>query len=152
MEIRLSLALPADAASVPLTRRVVTDALTVMGVDDECVAEVGVAISEACTNVLDHAGGTEYDVVATIDEQAAVIQVLDRGAGFEGAVLGGEDAPTDAETGRGIQLMRRLVDRVRFEVALRGGTVLHLEKRLTWRPDALGRPPPSPPPRPPSSA
>lgn len=145
MEIRLSLSLPTDAASVPLTRRVLTDALTVMGVDQECVEEVGVAISEACTNVLDHAEAAEYDVVATIDEQAAVIQVLDRGSGFEGTVLGGEEAPADAETGRGIQLMRRLVDRVRFEVALRGGTMLHLEKRLTWRPDALGRPPPGPP-------
>ena len=42
-------------------------------------------------------------------------------------------------TGRGIQLMRGLVDSVRFERRVKGGTVVHLRKELQFDNDAPGR-------------
>jgi hypothetical protein len=48
--------LPREARNVPVVRRTVATALESAGVTDECVEEVQVALSEACTNVFQHAG------------------------------------------------------------------------------------------------
>ena len=46
--------------------------------------------------------------------------------------LGLVDAEPSAEDGRGIQLMRALVDEVTFTSRPQVGTVVHLEKQLSW--------------------
>ena len=133
MEITLSLALPRDELSVPVVRRVLTSAMEVLGVADEVISDVEVALTEAATNVLKHAGaGEEYVVSAGIDGDHCVIEIVDRGNGFDGSAAGHADAEPGAEQGRGIQLMRALVDKVSFESRETEGTVVHLEKRLEW--------------------
>jgi len=137
MQVYLSLALPREALSIPVTRRMLATSMRIVGVDEECVGDIKVALSEACTNVLDHAqDGDNYEVVCYLDDDECVIEVIDRGGGFESASMGVDHAEIDSEAGRGIQLMRRLVDRVRFENRPLGGTVVHLEKDLQWRVDA----------------
>ncbi|HVM26953.1 MAG TPA: ATP-binding protein [Mycobacteriales bacterium] len=133
MEIKLTLALPRDELSVPVARRVLKQAMDVLGVDADVTADIELALTEACTNVLDHAvEADEYEVSAGIDGDACVIEVVDRGAGFDASALGLDDAAPHAEDGRGIQLMRALVDQVRFEQRPQVGTVVHLEKQLEW--------------------
>lgn len=135
MEIKLTLALPRDEYSVPVARRVLARSLTVLGVEGTVVADIELALTEACTNVLDHATDTdEYEVSAGIDGTLCVIEVIDRGGGFDSATKGLVDADTAAEDGRGIQLMRALVDRVTFTSRPQTGTVVHLEKQLVWDP------------------
>jgi serine/threonine-protein kinase RsbW len=137
MRVSLSLALPREALSIPITRRMLSTSMHIVGVEDDCVGDINLALSEACTNVLDHAeDGDNYEVVCYLNDQKCIIEVIDRGAGFESADLGIDHADPESEAGRGIQLMRRLVDRVRFENRPRGGTVVHLEKALYWREDA----------------
>jgi serine/threonine-protein kinase RsbW len=137
MQLQLTRVLPRDSSSIPVTRRILADAMTRIGVSEECISDTMVALSEACTNVLDHATWDDsYEVVASIDDSTCLIEVIDRGTGFDPKSLGHQDAAADAEGGRGIQLMRRLVDRVRFERRARGGTVVRLEKSLVWREDA----------------
>ncbi len=135
MEIKLTLALPRDELSVPVVRRVLRGALDVLGVQRQVVADIGIALTEACTNVLDHADeGEEYEVSAGIDGEVCVIEVVDRGSsGFDGSQLGHHDADPGAEEGRGIQLMRALVDKVEFDNRPQVGTVVHLEKALRWQ-------------------
>lgn len=139
MEIKLTLALPRDELSVPVARRVLRQAMDVLGVKDEVTSDIEVALTEACTNVLDHAeGAEEYEVSAGIDGDMCVIEVIDRGPGeFDPAVLGHEPAADHAEEGRGIQLMRALVDRVHFDNREQVGTVVHLEKHLEWHDDSV---------------
>jgi serine/threonine-protein kinase RsbW len=133
VEIKLSLALPRDELSVPVVRRILTSAMEVLGVDREVIADVELAMTEAATNVLKHAGtGEEYVVSAGIDGDQCVLEIVDCGIGFESEQLGRSDADHGAEQGRGIQLMRALVDRVSFERRDTEGTVVHLEKRLQW--------------------
>jgi len=134
VEIKLTLALPRDELSVPVARRVLKQAMGVLGVRAEITSDIEVALTEACTNVLDHAeGAEEYEVSAGIDGDMCVIEVIDRGAtAFDGSQHGLADAETEAEEGRGIQLMRALVDKVEFESRPQVGTVVHLEKRLEW--------------------
>jgi serine/threonine-protein kinase RsbW len=108
--------------------------LRTCGVSEECLADLRVALSEAVTNVVDHAAdGDNYEVVCCIDDDKCVIEVLDRGRGFDAAELGRAEADPDSEAGRGIQLMRRLVDGVQFENRPGDGSVVHLEKILRWK-------------------
>jgi len=140
MEIRLRLALPRDVSSVPVARRMLKQSMDLLGVEPEIVADLQLALTEACTNVLDHSTGEDdYDVCAGIDDDRCVLEVIDRGHGFDGSALGHERAAAGDEDGRGIHLMRALVDRVAFESLPAKGTVVHLEKRLAWVDDSVAR-------------
>ena len=140
MEIKLTLALPRDEYSVPVARRVLARSMDVLGVDGTVVADIELALTEACTNVLDHAADTdEYEVSAGIDGTLCIIEVIDRGGGFDADSAGLAAADPSAEDGRGILLMRALVDKVTFTNRPQVGTVVHLEKQLTWGEDSVIR-------------
>lgn len=132
MEISLSLRLPRDEASVPLVRHLCGDALRKLRVEDECVSDVEVAITEACTNVVKHSSGSpdEYNVKIVIDGRCCEISVSDAGSGFDDTTGKGEPAHPSAESGRGITLMRALVDNVKFVSRPADGTIVHLVKTL----------------------
>lgn len=133
MEIKFTLQLPRDALSVPVVRRVLNSSMRTLGVSDSCLNDIEIALTEACTNVLDHAAqGDEYEVVAGLDDERCVIEVVDTGRGFDAEQLGHADADPSAEEGRGIQLIRALVDRVHFKSRPESGMIVHLEKDLVF--------------------
>lgn len=133
MEIHFSLCLPRDEESVPVVRHICRDALGELGVARDCVGDVELAVTEACTNVLKHAAGTgdEYEVTVAIVEDDCVIRVIDSGSGFDHeAVERDAAAEGGAESGRGVFLMAALVDNLKFTSKAEVGTVVHLEKKL----------------------
>jgi serine/threonine-protein kinase RsbW len=131
MEITLSLTLPRDAESVPVGRHVVKAAMENVGVADDCVHDIEVAVSEACGNVLRHSGpGDEYELSFRLDKQVCTLRVVDTGHGFDCTTLAEGPGDHSAERGRGISLMHALVDKVRFESKPEAGTIVHLEKSL----------------------
>ena len=132
MVITFSLCLPRDEASVPVIRRLCKSALDDLGVADECVSDIELAVTEACTNVLKHAHGPEddYEVTVEINDTDCTIRVIDAGGGFDHDAKGREEALDGAENGRGIHLIRALVDNVKFISRPEDGTIVHLEKTL----------------------
>lgn len=129
--------MPRDGLSVPVARKLLAQSLSTLGVLPEMVDDVGLALTEACTNVLEHAApGDAYDVSAGIDGNCVVIEVAHRGPGFDGSLCGLTEAAPDAEGGRGIQLMRALVDRLSFVQQDEHGSAVRLEKDLRWSPDS----------------
>jgi serine/threonine-protein kinase RsbW len=141
MEINLQLVLPRDEQSVPLVRHISGFALREVEVLAECRDDIELALSEACTNVLAHAGpGDSYEVHVGIDEAVCAIRVIDAGHGFDYETLSRDGADETAEGGRGIDLMHALVDRVHFESRKESGTVVLLEKRLQYAEGASARP------------
>jgi serine/threonine-protein kinase RsbW len=133
VEIKFTLMLPRDALSVPVVRRVLNSTMQTLGVAEDCLTDIEIALTEACTNVLDHAtAGDEYEVVAGLDDNRCVIDVVDTGRGFDADHLGRVEADPSAEEGRGIQLIRALVDRVHFRSRPERGMVVHLEKQLEF--------------------
>jgi len=145
MEITLGLTLPRDELTVPVARHIVRAALDRVGVEGACVHDVVVALSEACTNVLQHAGhGEEYDVDVHVDDERCRIRVLDVGRGFDSVRLGQNGAQPEAEQGRGLTLMRALVDQVRFASRPAAGTMVTLDKTLQFADPALLRDPATP--------
>ena len=139
VRIQVVMTLPREARSVPVVRRTVATALESAGVTRECVDEVEVALSEACTNVFQHAHDASYEVVINIGDEQLTMDVLDSGEGFgnHGAELGPVE-DLEAEGGRGIALMRALSDRAVFDtVTGRGGSV-HLMTHLRWTDGGVG--------------
>jgi serine/threonine-protein kinase RsbW len=86
VDVRFCLVFPRETISVPVVRRVLGDTLCKLGVDDESVADLLLAVSEACANVLRHSGpGRRYEVVATVARNWCVLDVVDTGRGFDPA-------------------------------------------------------------------
>jgi serine/threonine-protein kinase RsbW len=137
VEITLGLVLPREEHSIPVARHVCRHALRDVGVEPDCGADIEIALSEACTNALKHAGpGSEYQVHLSIDDGRCAITIADAGRGFDGR--SSRSNPAD-ERGRGIELMEALVDRVKFEVKPETGTIVHLEKKLSFADGSLAR-------------
>jgi serine/threonine-protein kinase RsbW len=85
-DVRFCLVFPRESLSIPVMRRVLGDTLSRIGVDEGCISDLLLAATEACTNVLRHAGpGQGYDVVARVGRSLVVLQVLDNGRGFDPA-------------------------------------------------------------------
>jgi serine/threonine-protein kinase RsbW len=136
--MKFSLDLPRETLSVPVIRRILGDTLRGLGVSDACVADILVAISEACTNVVQHADSTSrYEVTVGIDGGQCALKVVDRGQGFGGATE--KDVHPDSESGRGIKIMKALVDDVSFDSRPESGTVVYLQKRLSWKEESSTR-------------
>jgi serine/threonine-protein kinase RsbW len=138
MELSLALTLPRDEQTVPVARHIVRNAMEQVGVDETCVYDVELAMSEACTNVLLHSGpGDQYVVRLDLEDRLGLIRVIDVGHGFDSARLQAESSRLEAERGRGLGLMQALVDRVDFTSRHEAGTNATLEKALTYRDEAL---------------
>ena len=125
MTVRLDL--PREAGSVPAVRRLLRSALAVLHVDRESGADLELAITEACANVIHHASGTEnFEVVLEVAEDRCAIDVRDDGVGFDPAAVGAPGTAT--ERGRGLFLIKALAENVRMHSAPRRGSVIHFEK------------------------
>jgi len=88
IDVRFCLVFPREALSVPVMRRVLGDTLTRLGVDESSIDDLLLAVTEACTNVLRHAGTTRrYEVMARVGGNRCVLEVLDGGRGFDPGIL-----------------------------------------------------------------
>jgi serine/threonine-protein kinase RsbW len=75
-DVRFCLVLPSEALSVPVMRRVLGGTLLGFGADEDCVADILLAASEACTNVLRHGGRSdEYEVMASLGPNACFLEI-----------------------------------------------------------------------------
>ena len=127
--------LPVDAHSVPLVRALCRQALEHIGVQSSGIEEIALALTEACANVVHHAGDhDEYEVRVAIDDRVCRITVLDQGAGFDHLTATPPADRSPLEGGRGLMLMRALVDTLHFEHTDDGRHCVTLEKQLLFEP------------------
>ncbi len=131
MNIAFSVRLPVDAQSVPLVRGLLRQALEHFGVAAAGIDDILLALTEACANVVQHAGDQdEYQVDVAIDDTVCRISVLDDGDGFDPEAVEDEQPRSPLEGGRGLLLMRALVDRLAFRETADGRHGVFLEKQL----------------------
>lgn len=135
IDIEFTVHLPVDTGSVPFIRGLCRQALVHLHVEPAVVDEVALALTEACANVVQHAGDhAEYEVAVAIDDRLCRISVVDSGEGFDPAALPDPDESAPLEEGRGLLLMQALVDRLDFRHEADGRHRVTLEKRLTPHP------------------
>jgi serine/threonine-protein kinase RsbW len=137
VQIRYSLRLPRDVVTVPLVRTICRDAMDRLGVTADCQGDVALALTEACANVVQHAGVNEYEVLIEIGGSTCHIRVVDKGYGIDLRDSSRTETVLEDDNGRGIVLMRLLVDRLAFESRPEDGTIVHLEKQLELADGAL---------------
>ena len=90
MDVKFCLVFPREALSVPVMRHVLGDTLRSLGADDDGVADLLLAVTEACTNVVRHGGpGRRYEVVASVGRAGCRVEVLNSGRGFDPVRLPG---------------------------------------------------------------
>ena len=131
MKLDVALCLPQEVESVALIRVVIGDALVRLGITEDCVADIRLALSEACTNVLEHAGAEdEYEVRLHVADDTCEIRVLDTGQHLDAAALDGIMPDTDSANGRGVAIMHAVMDQVAFTSMPEIGTIVLLVKRL----------------------
>lgn len=88
-DVEFCLVFPRESLSVPVMRRVLGDTLSRIGIDESCVNDLLLAVTEACTNVLRHAGaGRRYELVVHVGSKRVLLEVLDSGRGFDPANFG----------------------------------------------------------------
>ena len=136
-KVRFCLVFERELVSVPVMRRVLGDTLRGMGVNEESVDDILLAATEACTNVVLHAGQSApaYSVAATVDRAGCRVEVTDDGQGCAPGVRRERrtrDSASLAESGRGLAIMRACVDGVEMRTAPGQGTQVVLDKRLEW--------------------
>lgn len=116
----LVLSVPARPESVALVRRAVGTLARTVGFDEEGVADVALALSEACANVVIHAYRSELDqtlleVRAVCTDDALSVVVADHGGGMAPRA----DSPG---LGLGLPLMASLASTLELREARGGGT------------------------------
>lgn len=125
MSVQLNL--PREVDSVPAVRRLLRCALTILRVDREAGNDLEIALTEACANVVTHAGGVEsFEVRLDVAEDHCSIDVVDEGPGFD-LTTDITPSPT-SERGRGLFLIRALAENVRMHSSPRSGSLIHFEK------------------------
>jgi serine/threonine-protein kinase RsbW len=93
MNIWWTLHLRREAASVPLARKILLGTMDSVGVDPQVSFDIGVALTEACANVVEHAvagSSDEFQVTVTLDEERCGVEVIDFGPGFAGVGVGSD--------------------------------------------------------------
>ncbi len=132
--------LPRDVASVPVSRQVLDSCLHTLGVAADTRTDIALALTEACANVIRHAGpGDEYEVLATARDGRCVIEVVNTGNGSPAPVPPAGPAPLLEEHGRGLTIIDAITENLRLSGDGQQGTVLHFEKALEWVPGAAGQ-------------
>lgn len=131
----IELQIPARPEYVALARLVVSSLASAhRDISDEQVDDLKLAVSEACTNAIEaHTAASRDDLVAvrcSETDDALLVEICDRGLGFDPSNLPAHPPVTDPERlnferGLGIPLIRTLVDEVSFESS-REGTVVRM--------------------------
>lgn len=126
---RREICIPADVNRLAAVRDEVSELVAPLGFAESAVFDIKVALGEALANAVRHGapngeGRVCVDVSAFDDR--VVLEVADNGAGFDGIHSTSDDLY--APSGRGIMFMRALMDRVEFEPAHGGGTLVRLVK------------------------
>lgn len=151
MEIKMVLYLPRDAASVPVSRHVLDGCLETLGVTPDTRADIALALTEACANVIQHAGsGDEYEVQASARNGLCAIEVVNTGSGNgstglsrngngDGLAVPRDPVSATAEHGRGLRIINAVVDNLELTGNEREGTTVHFMKTLQWLPGSAGQ-------------
>jgi serine/threonine-protein kinase RsbW len=131
VHLQMALDLPRESALVAQARRTLDGALHGAGVAEVCRDDIGLALTEACANVIKHARlASNYHVDITVGHGLCTIEVTDDGGGFDPASVPPRNVLDDA--GRGLQIVAALVDGLDVVSVDGTGTLLRFTKQLSW--------------------
>ena len=132
----LDVSIPASIEYLPLVDTVCQAFCGWAGIDSEIADQIAMAAVEGATNAVVHGNkcrrSTTVRVIFRKTRCEIVVEVLDDGRGFDPSSV---PDPTDEsnllkESGRGIFIMKQVMDNVEFERLDTGGTLVRLTKKI----------------------
>lgn len=138
LEKTFTLQVPSSTENLVMIRDFVTSIGEQAGMTPSEVAQLELAVDEACANVIEHAYGRdmtkEVSVRATLDEHAVEIDVIDTGQGFDPTAIEhvelGRLIASRKSGGLGMRLMKTFMDEVHYEIIPGKKNELRMIKRL----------------------
>lgn len=131
-EAVIRLTFPAKADYLVLARLALSGAVRHLDLDDGELADLKLAVTEACGNAVRHAYPSDsgpVGVALVLDPDKLVMIVEDQGEGVELPLLAEEPTPPSLEGGMGINIIRAIVDELEVEPGADGrGTVVRMTK------------------------
>jgi serine/threonine-protein kinase RsbW len=131
----VNIQIPAQADFVGVVRLAVSGIASRMNFSIDEIEDIKVAVSEACTNAVQHAyggGAGTIDIAFTLHSEKLEVVVKDSGKGFDpaNAVSAKQDGANDALFGLGLGLtfIRTLMDFSEIESIPGRGTVVRMIK------------------------
>ena len=135
------LTIPARPEYITLCRLALTGLSRLRPLSDEMLADLKLAITEACSNSVRHAypgDGGRVEISYTLTGGTLEIEVCDEGEGFEPG--GSARAAGDlSEGGLGIAIIRSIADELEIGPRAGGGSRLRFVKNLSDGPVTLSR-------------
>jgi serine/threonine-protein kinase RsbW len=130
----VALTVPARAEFIALGRLALTGLARTRVLSAEIVADLKLALTEACSNSVRHAydEGREgvVEILYELSDDRIAIQVTDDGSGFDPQILERAQVELD-EGGLGIAIIRALTDELEIGARPEGGSRLRFTKYLT---------------------
>lgn len=132
----LELNLPSGVEYLPLVDSLCQAFCFWTGMSKEITDDMAIAVVEAATNAIIHGNKCDKSKKVNVSfrrlPRELVISVSDEGAGFQPDSLASpvEGDNIFKENGRGIYIMRHIMDEVRFDFPEGGGTLVRMTKSL----------------------
>jgi serine/threonine-protein kinase RsbW len=127
----INLTIPAKAEYITLGRLALTALARVRELPEETLADLKLALTEACSNAVRHAYSTNEGTVEILYElqtDRLIVEVCDQGRGF--VPPSGLEEIDFGEGGLGIAIIREIVDDLEISEKIGGGSRLRFEKKL----------------------
>ena len=128
------LTIPAKPEYITLSRLALAGLGRVRAFSDETLADLKLALTEACSNSVRHAyenGEGHVDISFELRDDRLIVEVADDGSGFEPAADGKAIEDELSEGGLGIAIIRSIADELEIGVRENGsGLRLRFAKRL----------------------
>lgn len=138
MERTFTLHVPSSTENLAMIREFVNSVGVQAGLSPKEVAQMELAVDEACANVIEHAYGSdvtkEVSVRAMLDENSVQIEVIDTGKAFDPSLIEQVDLDklvSDRKSGGlGMRLIKSFMDEVHYQMGPGQKNELRMVKRL----------------------
>lgn len=127
------LCIPAKPEYISLGRLALTGLSRLRPFPDDVLADLKLALTEACTNSVRHAydgGDGVVEILYELHADRLVVEVTDTGEGFEHDAHAGVDGDELVEGGLGIAIIEALADELEIGSRNGGGSRLRFVKRF----------------------
>lgn len=126
--------IPSDVRYLEAIRTLIQQVATLAGLHREAVAEVELAVTEGCANVIRHCYGNSdcerIDLAFTFGKDLFEVRIDDYGKFVDPSQIKSRPLDEVRPGGLGVHLMQKVMDEVTYTKNRWGGTSLTMRKRL----------------------